>query len=176
MSRSRISAAPSVSPESTGDTLRIAISFPLNGKPRLARAGEGGWITSDSRYLNGTLIARPGLLKRELILKLDDIEVPGSAVPREFIEQMSPYRITERYLADPVLGSAMAKLTRVGIADGKLVITRVPGETPADVIGKEQVDSASNRLFIVLGIAACAFLIFAGLVVVLGLRAKGGRS
>jgi len=159
-----------------GDTLRIAISFPLNGKPRLARAGEGGWITSDSRYLNGTLIARPGLLKREVILKLDDIEVPGAAVPREFIEQMSPYRITERYLSDPVLGPAMAKLTRVGIADGRLVFTRMPGEIPADVIGKQQVDSASNRFFILLGIAACVFLSFAGIVVFLGLRAKAGRS
>src|SRR5688572_3882799 len=35
-----------------GDKLRIAISFPLNGPPRLAREDEPGWIASDSRYLN----------------------------------------------------------------------------------------------------------------------------
>ncbi len=60
---------------------------------------------------------------------------------------MSPYRITERYLIDPVIGPAMAKLTRVGIADGKLVLTRIPGETPVDMITDEQVDSASTPTF-----------------------------
>jgi hypothetical protein len=158
-----------------GDSLRIAIAFPLNGKPRLARKGETGWITSDPRYLNATLSARPVLLKREVVLQLDSIDVSGAEVPREFIEQMSPYRITERYLTDPVLGPAMAKLTRVGIADGKIVFTRIPGEVPADVIGKAQVDSASKRLFRVLGGVACAFLVIAGGVVFLGLRAKAAR-
>ncbi len=158
------------------DSMRIDISFPLNGKPRLSRPDEGGWITSDSRHLNGTLIARPALLKREVILRLDDIETPGAEVPREFIEQMSPYRITERYLADPVIGPVMAKLTKVGLSDGKLVLSRVPGESPVDEISDEQVDHASNRFFVVLAIAACMFLIVAGLVIVIGLRNKGARS
>ena len=158
-----------------GGVLRIAISFPLNGKPRLARKSEAGWIASDPRYLNGTLVARPALLQREIVLMLDTIEVPGAVVPREFIEQMSPYRITERYLTDVALGPAMARLTRVEIADGKVVFSRIPGETPADVIGKAQVDSASNRLFRVLGIAACGFLVFAGCIVWLGIRAKPAR-
>lgn len=158
-----------------GDTLRIAIAFPLNGKPRLARKNEAGWITSDPRYLNAMLVARPALLKREVVLQLDTIDVSGAQVPREFIEQMSPYRITERYLTDPVLGPAMAKLTRVGIADGKVLFTRIPEESPADTIGKAQVDSASNRLFLVLGSVACGFLVIAGGVVFLGLRAKASR-
>ncbi len=158
-----------------GETLRIAISFPLNGKPRFARKGEGGWIASDSRFLNGTLIARPTLLKHEVVLQLDDIVIPGAAVPREFIEQMSPYRITERYLSDPLLGPAMSKLSRVGISDGKLVLTRVPRELAADEISDEQVDHASNRFFVILGIAACVFLLFAGVVIFLGLRGKRSR-
>lgn len=155
-----------------GDTLRLAISFPLNGKPRLARKDEGGWITSDLRYLNGTLVARPALLRREVVLLLDTIEVSGSRVPREFIEQMSPYRLAERYLTDPLLGPAMGQLTRVGIAGGKVVFTCVPGEAPADAIGKAQVDAASNRLLLVLGSVACVFLVVAGIMVFLGLRAK----
>lgn len=159
-----------------GDTLRIAISFPLNGKPRLTRDGESGWITSDPRHLNGTLIARPALLKSEVVLKIEDLEVPGVTVPREFIEQMSPYRITERYLGHPDIGPAMAKLTRVGLADGRLVFTRTPGETPADAITESQVDHAGTRFFTILGVAACLFLIFAGTVVFLGLRAKSSRS
>lgn len=152
--------------------LRIAISFPLNGKPRLSREGENGWITSDPRFLNGTLVARPALLKRELVLKLDDLEVPGASVPREFIGQMSPYRITERYLTHPVLGPAMAKLTSVEVRDGSLRLLRKPGETPADVISDEQVDAASGRLFTILGVAASIFLIFAGIIVFIGLRGK----
>lgn len=156
-----------------GETMRIAISFPLNGKPRLTREGEEGMVTSDPRYLNGTLIARPGLLSRELVLSIDRIEVPGAAVPEEFTGQMSPYRITERYVADETLGPLMAKLTRVSLADGRLVLERIPGELPADIIGPERVDAARNRLFTVLGVAACLFLLVAGAVVFLGLRAKG---
>lgn len=159
-----------------GETLRIAISFPLNGKPRLTREGEGGLVASDSRYLNATLIARPVLLKREIVLKLDDIQIPGARVPREFIEQMSPYRITERYVGDSVIGPVMAKLTRVGISDGKVVLTRVPGENPADAITNEQVNSASSRFFTVLGVAACVFLLFAGVVVFIGLRSKARQG
>jgi len=159
-----------------GETLRIAISFPLNGKPRLAREGEAGLVASDSRYLNATLIARPVLLKREIVLKLDDIQVPGAQVPREFIEQMSPYRITERYVGDSVIGPVMAKLTRVSIADGKVLLTRVPGENPADAITNEQVNSASSRFFTVLGVVACIFLLFAGVVVFIGLRSKARQG
>ncbi len=152
--------------------LRITISFPLNGKPRLTREDEDGWITSDPRFLNGTLIARPALLKRELVLKLDNLEVPGASVPREFIEQMSPYRIAERYLTHPVLGPAMAQLTSVEVSDGNLRLFRKPGQTPADVISDGQVDSAGNRFFLILGGAACLFLVFAGIIIFIGLRAK----
>jgi hypothetical protein len=133
-------------------------------------------VASDSRYLNATLIARPVLLKREIVLKVDDIQVPGARVPREFIEQMSPYRITERYVGDSVIGPVMAKLTRVGISDGKVVLTRVPGENPADAITNEQVNSASSRFFMVLGAAACLFLLFAGAVVFIGLRSKARQG
>jgi hypothetical protein len=159
-----------------GPSLRIAISFQLNGKPRLAREGEKNWVTSDSRYLNGTMVARPILLKREVVLRLDNIEVPSAAVPREFIDQMSPYRITERYLADALIGPAMAKITRIEVIDGKVVLTRKPGENPADLITKEQVDSGSSRLFTTLGIAASAFLVFAGIIVFIGGRSKSRIS
>ena len=159
-----------------GETLRIAISFQLNGRPRLAREGEKSWIASDSRYLNGTLVARPDLLKREIVLSLDTIEVPGAKVPREFIDQMSPYRITERYLTDSIIGPAMAKLTRVEVSGGKIVLVRNPGENPADLITHAQVDSGSRRLFTTLGIAAASFLAFAGIIVFLGGRAKIRKS
>jgi len=158
------------------ETLRLAISFPLNGRPRFARDGEPGWIASDQRFLNGVMVARPNLLKREVILSLDTIEVPGKKVAPEFIDQMSPYRIAERYLVDPVLGPAMAKLTRVAVADGKLVFTRKPGEIPADMITNAQVDSASTRLFTVIGIAAACFLAFAGIIVFIGLRTKARKA
>lgn len=156
--------------------MKIAISFPLNGKPRLTRDDEKGWITSDSRFLNGTLSARPTLLKKEIVLKLDAIEVPGKKVAPEFIDQMSPYRITERYLTDSAIGPAMAKLTEVSLTEGKLRLTRRPGQTPVDLISDSQVDSASGRLFTTLGIAAAVFLAFAGVITFIGVRAKARKS
>ncbi len=158
--------------EVTGDLLRIAISFRLNGKPRLTRNGESGWITSDPRYLNATMEARPALTEKEIALRIESLDVPGKEVPVEFVEQMSPYRITERYLADPVLGPAMGKLTRVEVEDGRLVLTRMPGETPVHTITDAEVDSASSRFFVALGIAASAFLLFVAVILYIGLRAK----
>ena len=155
-----------------GETLRIAISFKLNGKPRLARNGEGGWISSDPRYLNATLVARPKLLGHEVVLKLESIEVPNAKVPVEFMEQMSPYRITERYLTEPVIGPAMGKLSAVEVVDGAVVLRRKPGEVPDDRISAGQVDFASSRLFTLLGVAACVFLVFVGILIFVGSRAK----
>ncbi|MCX6874415.1 MAG: hypothetical protein NTW21_11510 [Verrucomicrobia bacterium] len=156
-----------------GATMRIAISFKLNGKPRFTRKGEDGWIGSDPRFLNATLTARPQLLGREVVLKLDSITVPNAKVPVEFVGQMSPYRITERYLADADIGPAMAKLTAVEVADGRMVLRRQPGEIPADRISAAQVDAASSRLFTLLGIVACVFLTAVGILIFVGLRAKG---
>lgn len=159
--------------------LQIAISFPLNGKPRMARDGEEGWVVSDPRYLQATMIAEPAMSQREVVLRIEDLEVPGADVPREFVEQMSPYRITERYLTDPVLGPAMAKLTRVEVRDGAVWLTRVPGQTVEGEIDDKTVDAARNKLFTVLGIAASLFLVVAGIIVFMGLRARsnggGGR-
>ncbi|MES2475304.1 MAG: hypothetical protein V4640_05960 [Verrucomicrobiota bacterium] len=155
--------------------LRIAISFPLNGRPRLAKAGEPGWIASDSRFLNGTLIARPVLTSKEVALAIDAIEVPGKTVAQGFIDQMSPYRVTERYLVDHEIGKAMAKLTRVEISGDRIVLTRTPGEMAATTITDAQVDSGANRLFKVIGIAACGFLAFAAVIILLGVRAKSRK-
>lgn len=159
-----------------GDTLRVAISFPLNGKPRLTREGESGFITSDSRYLNATLVGRPQLQQREVVFSVDKVEVPGSVVPQEFTDQFSPYRITERYLTDKTIGPAMAKFTRVGISEGKIVLTRKPGENPAYHITNDQVDKASTRLFTALGVAASLFLAIAAIILFIGMRAKARKE
>ncbi|MFU8892673.1 MAG: hypothetical protein ACNA8L_03500 [Luteolibacter sp.] len=153
------------------DHLEIAISFTLNGKPRLTRDGESGWITSDSRHLNATIHARPALLQHELILQILEIHpTSGAEVPREFIELMSPYRITERYLEHPVIAPAMATLTRVGIEDGTLVFTREPGVNPVDFISDSEVNSGARRFFLFFGAGASLFLLFASIVIFLGLR------
>ena len=152
--------------------LRIAVSFPLNGKPRLTREGESGIITTDRRYLNGTLIAQPELFEGEMVLQISDIQVPGKTVAKEFIERMSPHRITERYKDDPVIGASMKKLTGVEISGGKLVLRRKGGEKIVTTITDKQVDAASGRLFRFLGVAASIFLIFVAGVLFLGLRKK----
>ena len=50
------------------EEIRLGISFQLNGRPRFAKEGEGGWIASDPRYLNGTMIAEPAL-REELLYR-----------------------------------------------------------------------------------------------------------
>lgn len=159
-----------------GETLRAAISFPLNGKPRLTKEGESGVITSDSRYLNATLVGRPQLQQREVVFSVEKVEVPGATVPQEFTDQFSPYRITERYLTDKTIGPVMAKLTRVELIDGKLVLTRKPGENAAYTITNDQVDKASTRLFTALGVAASIFLALAAIIIFIGMRAKARKD
>lgn len=162
--------------EITPDGIRMEISFQLNGKPRMAKQGEGGWITSDPRYLNGIIVARPGILKREVVLQLKDIEVKGAEVPPEFIAQMSPYRIAERYVDDGGIGSVMPKLTSVSLKEGTVLFEKKAGESAKDTVTDEQVDAASRRLFTFLGIAASLFLLFVAIVIFVGLRLKKKRD
>ncbi|HVJ44952.1 MAG TPA: hypothetical protein VM511_01105 [Luteolibacter sp.] len=162
--------------EITPENLRIAVSFPLNGKPRLTREGEVGTITADRRYLNGTLTAKPELFEGEIVLQISDIQVPGKTVAPEFIERMSPHRITERYKTDPVIGQAMKKLTGTELSDGKLILRRKEGEKIETIITNKQVDAASSRLFKFFGIGAFIFLAFVATVLFLGLRKKRGDA
>jgi hypothetical protein len=162
----------SVSPQE----IRLEISFPLNGRPRLAKEGEPGWIASDPRFLNGTMVAGPGLLNREIVLQIADIKVPGKKVAPEFIAQMSPYRVAERYVGGEGIGGVMAKLTAVELGDGSLRFIKTSGVVPSDTITREQVDSASQKLFIFFGVAASLFLLFVAFVIFLGLRLKKRRD
>ncbi|QTN33455.1 hypothetical protein HZ994_14390 [Akkermansiaceae bacterium] len=162
--------------EISAERMRIDISFRLNGKPRLAKEGEGGWVTSDPRYLNGILVAEPGLLKNEVVLRISDIEVEGAEVAEEFIAQMSPYRIAERYVGDDRMGAVMPQLTSVSLRDGAIVFEKKAGEIATDTVTDEEVDQASRRLFTFLGIAASLFLFFAAVVIFAGLRLKKRRD
>jgi len=162
--------------EITPEAIRMEISFRLNGKPRLTKSGEGGWITSDPRYLNGTIVAGPGLLKREVVLQISDIEVENAEVADGFIAQMSPYRIAERYVDDGGIGAVMSKLTSVALKDGAIVFGKKAGEIPKDTVTNEQVDAASRRFFKFLGIAASIFLFFVAILIFVGLRLKKSRD
>lgn len=162
----------SISPEE----IRLEISFQLNGRPRLAKEGEGGWIASDPRYLNGTMIAKPGLLNKEVVLQISDIEVPGKKVAEGFLGQMSPYRIAERYVGKEGIGGVMAELTSVELGKGTVRFVKTAGVTPKDTITNAQVDTASQRLFTFFAVAACLFLLFVAIVIFVGLRLKKRRE
>lgn len=152
--------------------LVLDTSLKMNGKPRRTREGEEGFVTADPRYLNGTLIARPELAGEEIVLRIDAIEIPGNTVPEPFRQQMSPYRVTERYKTDPTLGPVMKKLTGLTVTGGKIVLRKQPGENAPGTITKDQVDSGAKRLFLWLGVAASIFLAFVGLILFIGIRAK----
>lgn len=162
----------SISPEE----IRLEISFQLNGRPRLSKEGEGGWITSDPRYLNGIMFAKPGLLNKEVVLQISDIEVPGKTVAEGFLGQMSPYRIAERYVGKEGIGGVMAELTSVELGEGAVRFVKTAGVTPKDTITNAQVDDASQRLFKFFAVAACLFLLFVAVVIFVGLRLKKRRE
>ena len=156
--------------EITDKNIRIDVSYKMNGKPRLTKEGENGLITSDFQYLNGSFIARPSLEKNEVSLKIDEVIVPGKTVPEEFVIRLSPYQVMQRYLTDPVMGTVMKKLTRVELANGQLLLKRVPGENQSDAITHDQVDSGSSRLFKVFGIVASVFLAFVAVMILITIR------
>ena len=156
--------------------MQIDISFQLNGTPRLSKPGESGWIQSDPRYLNASLMAKPALLKHEIVLQIESIQVPNASVPAEFIGQMSPYRLAERYVVDPVIGPAMAAITQLSTRQDVLVLSRIPGQKRQDAISNSEVDQASGWFFSVVGVAAVLFLLLAAVVVVLAQRRKSRQS
>jgi hypothetical protein len=162
--------------EISKDGMSFDISFKLNGKPRLAKGEETGIMASDPRYLNGTLTGAPALLNKEVVLRVKEIDVSYAEVPRGFIEQMSPYRITERYVGKGDLGRVMAGLTDVSLGEGVIRFEKVAGKITMDTITAQDVDQASHRLFRFLGIAASVFLFCVVLILVIGFRAKKRRE
>lgn len=158
--------------EIADEKLTFDISFKLNGKPRLAKEGESGMMSSDPRYLNGVLITKPGLLNEEVVLQVSDIDVPFADVPKGFIELMSPYRILEKQVGDTEIGKVMSVITNVELGDGVIRFVKEEGVIPKDTLTNEQVDQSSQRLFTFLGIAASIFLFFVAVIIFVGLRAK----
>ncbi|MDA1006530.1 MAG: hypothetical protein O3A87_08640 [Verrucomicrobia bacterium] len=142
--------------------LHIAISFPLRGKP----------LSDEMRYLNGTMIAVPKLVGDEIILDIEKIEVPDAVVPDGFIGQMSPYRISQRYMEDELLGGWMKRLTAVSVNDGKVALT-VNAAQAAEEELPEDVSPFVNRFLLVTGASAAGFI---GIVVILALLAKRRRK
>lgn len=143
-----------------GEHLLLDISFPMNARP----------LSGESRFLNARLLARPELRAGEIILNIDEIQVPGAEVPEEFLGHFSPYRPLERYREHDQLGQAMQRLTRLELTEDALLLRSIPGEIPPATITDEQVDAASGRLLSVLAIIACGFLLLAGAIVFFGLR------
>lgn len=157
--------------EITKDALIIDINYRLNGRPRLPKDGEEGPITADPRYLIGTMKAKPRLARRELALQVESLEVAGGApVAEGFMQHFSTLRIFESYLKDSNLGPAMAAMTRAELEPGKLILSRIPGETPPEVVGEADFRSGSNRLLTWLGIFACLFLAFVAVIVFVSVR------
>jgi hypothetical protein len=148
------------------DHLLIDISFPMNARP----------FSGDSRFLNATMVAVPELMQGEVILRVNALQVPDATVPPEFLGQFSPYRVTERYHNDPVLGPAMRKLTGLEIQDGKLVVRAIPGETPPHSTPDGAMQAGGGRILKWIATAACLFLVFAGTVVFIGLRKAAARA
>lgn len=152
--------------------LVIDICYQVNGRPRFTRDDESGMVTSDARYLVGTIYGHPMLSSRELVLKVDRLVVPGVEIPEGFMGHFSTLRLFEKSRKDPEIGPVMGKLTQVVVEDGKLVLARVPGEPIPDVISDEAFQQAGGKMAIFLGAAFLIFLLFAGTLLYFGYRTK----
>lgn len=142
--------------------LHITISFPLRGKP----------MEEGMRYLNGTMIATPKLSGDEIILEIHQIIVPDAIVPDGFIGQLSPYRLSQKYLEDPFLGPWMKRLTALSTQDGALLLTI----NAADAAQEELPEDTSpyiRRFLLVSGASVAGFFGIVLIFVVLNKRRKG---
>lgn len=153
-----------------GEDLVIDICYQLNGRPRFAKEGEDGPITADPRYLVGTLHGHPMLTKRELVLQVDSLDVPGAEVAEGFMGHFSTLRIFEKSLNDPEIGPVMAKLTQAKLEGGKLVLARIPGDPIPDVVTDDLFQKTGGKIAVFLGGAALIFIVLAGTVLYLGYR------
>jgi hypothetical protein len=152
------------------EDLIIDICYQLNGRPRLAKEGEDGPITADPRYLVGTLHGRPFLSKRELVLNVENLDVPGAEVAEGFMGHFSSLRIFEKSLNDPEIGPVMARLTSAAIQGDKLVLARIPGDPVPDVVTDEVFMKSGGKIALFLGGAALIFIVLAGTLLYLGYR------
>ncbi|MDX1680807.1 MAG: hypothetical protein R3242_08760 [Akkermansiaceae bacterium] len=173
--------------ESIGEEgMRIRISYPINKGPK--SVGEFfsllyGLLTNREeneadryRYLNAVLVTQPLVSGGQVIPRIEDIEVDGAEVPEGFVQQMSQYRPAERYIEHEVLGPVMAQLTAAEIEGDKLVLVRDPAVDPTKEISDEEVQQGVSRFFVFFGIAASLFLVFAGIMIFIGLRAQARRG
>lgn len=162
--------------EITNEQIKFDISFELNGKPRLGKKGESGLVTSDPRYLNGVMTAKPALLNKEVVLRVEDIDVNKATVPSDFIQGFSPYRIASNYVGDTEIGKVMSEITNVELGDGVIRFVKEEGKISKDTFTNKQVDQSGQRLFKFLGIAASIFLFFVAIIIFVGVRAAKRRQ
>ena len=129
------------------DRMLADVSYRMNGRP----------MSGEFRYLNGQLVTLPKLAGGEVILQIDEIRVPGVPVPDGFVGQMSPHRITNRYIDDPLLGPFLARLTATNLEDGHLVLSVMPGVAPPDA-EPEDLRPYVKRALILFGVIMVLFL------------------
>ena len=110
------------------------------------------------------------LTKRELVLQVDSLDVPGSEVAEGFMGHFSTLRIFEKSLNDPEIGPVMAKLTQAKLEGGKLVLARIPGDPIPDVVTDDLFQKTGGKIAVFLGGAALIFIVLAGTVLYLGYR------
>jgi len=142
------------------DTMRVAVSFKLNAKP----------LENSFRYLNGSILVEPELVEGEILLRVLSVDAGPQPVPEEFIGHLSPYRISQRYLTDPVIGPAMKKLTGIELRDNQFELRRLKTENPPAPITPEQAQKGKMRFVKLFGFIAGIFLVGVAAVLLIGLR------
>jgi len=109
-----------VAADLSGDKIRGQVSFPLD---RFGFVGKflNGAATFDVRIDNGLLL-----------VTLDTLEVRGKQVPEEDMSKLRMENLAKNYGKDPKDARQIARIEKIEVKDGKLIITpKVPSETKA---------------------------------------------
>jgi hypothetical protein len=153
--------------ESIGaDSLRVAICFKMHAKP----------LDNSFRYLNGTMVVRPELVEGEILLRVDSVDAGPQPVPAEFLEHLSPYRISQRYVTDPTLGPALKSLTGVALRPGEIELRRLTSENPPAPVTEAQAQRGKMRFLKLFGFIAATFLVGVAAVLLVGLRSSRRKA
>lgn len=140
--------------EITDKLLHIDISYKLGNAPFSGR----------KNFLNGKMTAVVELVPREVILRIQALDLAKGEMPKEFFNELSTHRIMEVYKEHESLGPIMSKLTSVEIVDDLVVVMADPAVNPPSEL-PEDIGPMAQRTLTLVGIIATLFLTAVGLLI-----------
>lgn len=98
------------------DRIHAEIAFPINRLP---------WEKGE-RFLNGEIEILPEIVKKNPILKVTALRVPGKVVPEWFDNHFSVYNLVERFSMNPETFDLTRQISELKIEGNELIVKAAP--------------------------------------------------